>query len=167
VLCLACIPHRGAGIGIGRYGLALPIGPPPPKSPELGTNSIDWAQLISFYLKTETECSLRNAVFWKINRTADNVQKHDICSVLTYEGVFQEFIKVEMVLTVPPDSLISADWLCLQHIKSDRTYHSVFLEQTYNLGHKYKLTSHKIKIKILNTFGLHFVWLNLNFSNSY
>jgi hypothetical protein len=29
---------------------------------EIGTSSIDWAQLSRFYLKTETESSLRNAV---------------------------------------------------------------------------------------------------------
>jgi hypothetical protein len=42
-----------------------------PKSPgpEIGTSSIDWAQLSRFYLKTETEFSLRNVVFWKRNRT--------------------------------------------------------------------------------------------------
>jgi predicted membrane protein len=37
--------------------------------PEIGTSSIDWAQLCRFYLKTETEFSLRNVMFWKINRT--------------------------------------------------------------------------------------------------
>jgi hypothetical protein len=31
-------------------------------SPEVGTSSINWAQLSRFYLKTETEMSLRNAV---------------------------------------------------------------------------------------------------------
>jgi hypothetical protein len=29
----------------------------------IGTSSIDWAQLSRFYLKTETESSLRNVVF--------------------------------------------------------------------------------------------------------
>jgi hypothetical protein len=55
--------------------------------PEIGTSSIDWAQLSRFCLKTETESSFRNAVFWNINRmvflnrdkTMDNVQKHNIC----------------------------------------------------------------------------------------
>jgi hypothetical protein len=31
--------------------------------PEIGTSCIDWAQLSRFYLKTETESSLRNVVF--------------------------------------------------------------------------------------------------------
>jgi hypothetical protein len=31
--------------------------------PEIGTSSIDWTQLSRFYLKTETESSLQNAVF--------------------------------------------------------------------------------------------------------
>jgi hypothetical protein len=38
-------------------------------SPEIGTSSIDWVQQSTFCLKTETESSLRNVVFWKINRT--------------------------------------------------------------------------------------------------
>jgi hypothetical protein len=31
--------------------------------PEIGTSSIDWAQQSRFYLKTETESSIRNVVF--------------------------------------------------------------------------------------------------------
>jgi hypothetical protein len=31
--------------------------------PETGTSSVDWAQLSMYHLKTETESSLRNAVF--------------------------------------------------------------------------------------------------------
>jgi hypothetical protein len=58
------------------------------RCPEIGTSSIDWAQLRKFYLKTETECSLRNVVFCNINRTLfldkyrtmDNVLKHNICT---------------------------------------------------------------------------------------
>jgi hypothetical protein len=54
--------------------------------PEIGIIFVDWAQLSSFYLKTETESSLWKVVFWKINRTAildkdrtmDNVQEHNI-----------------------------------------------------------------------------------------
>jgi hypothetical protein len=34
----------------------------------MGTSSVDWAQLNKFYLKTETEYSLRNVVFCNINR---------------------------------------------------------------------------------------------------
>jgi hypothetical protein len=57
-------------------------------SPEIGTTSIDWAQLSGFYLKMETESSLQNVMSWKINRTAfldkdrmmDNVQTHYICT---------------------------------------------------------------------------------------
>jgi hypothetical protein len=56
---------------------------------EIGTGCIDWAQLSRFYLKTETESSLQNIVFWKINRmvfldkdrTMDNVQKHIFTNV--------------------------------------------------------------------------------------
>jgi hypothetical protein len=32
-------------------------------SPEIETSSIDWAQLSRFYLKRETQSSLRNVVF--------------------------------------------------------------------------------------------------------
>jgi hypothetical protein len=51
----------------------------------IGTSSIDWAQLSRFYLKTETETSMRNVVLkykqdgvLDENRTMDNVQKY-IC----------------------------------------------------------------------------------------
>jgi hypothetical protein len=43
------------------------------------TNYIDWAQMSTFYLKTETEFSLRNAVCLNKNMTMDNVQKHNVC----------------------------------------------------------------------------------------
>jgi hypothetical protein len=33
--------------------------------PEIESNSVDWAQLSSFHLKTETESSLRNVVSFK------------------------------------------------------------------------------------------------------
>jgi hypothetical protein len=38
-----------------------------------------WAQLSRFYVKTETESSLRNVVFRNIYRTVDNVQQHNSC----------------------------------------------------------------------------------------
>jgi hypothetical protein len=37
------------------------------RCPEIGTSSVYCAQLSRFYLKTETESSLRNVVFWNIN----------------------------------------------------------------------------------------------------
>jgi hypothetical protein len=49
------------------------------RRPEVGTSSIDWVQQSRFYLKTETETSLRNVVFLNKNRTMDNVRKHNIC----------------------------------------------------------------------------------------
>jgi hypothetical protein len=51
------------------------------KEVPIGTSSIDWDQPSRSYLKTETESSLHNVVFWKINRMVfkdkmmDNVQK--------------------------------------------------------------------------------------------
>jgi hypothetical protein len=33
------------------------------RCPQIGTSTIDWAQLSRFYLKTETESSLQNVVF--------------------------------------------------------------------------------------------------------
>jgi hypothetical protein len=50
-------------------------------SPEIMTSSVYWAQLSGFYLKTETETSLRSVVFRNKNRTMDNVPKHNICIV--------------------------------------------------------------------------------------
>jgi hypothetical protein len=48
---------------------------------ETGTRSNDWDQLSRFYLKTETESSLQNAVLKnKHDAMMDNVQKHNICT---------------------------------------------------------------------------------------
>jgi hypothetical protein len=45
---------------------------------EIGTNSIDWAQLSRFYWKwTQNPVS---ETFWSINRKTDNVQKHNVCT---------------------------------------------------------------------------------------
>jgi hypothetical protein len=42
---------------------------------EIGTSSIDWAQQSRYYLRTETDSSLRNVVFLIEIGTMDNVQK--------------------------------------------------------------------------------------------
>jgi hypothetical protein len=67
-------------------------------SPEIWTRSIDWAQPSRFYLKTETESSLRNVVFWKINRTVfldkDNVQKHNICTNVPSSQTFRPYLRI-------------------------------------------------------------------------
>jgi hypothetical protein len=49
---------------------------------EIGTSSIDAAQLNRFYLKTERKSSPRNVVFSIINGTTNDVQKHNICYIL-------------------------------------------------------------------------------------
>jgi hypothetical protein len=46
---------------------------------EIGTNSIDWAQLSRIHLKTKTESYLRKVVCFKKNRTMDNTQKYINC----------------------------------------------------------------------------------------
>jgi hypothetical protein len=64
--------------------------------PEIGTGSIDWAQLSRFFLKMETESSLWNVVFWNINRTVllgkdkmmENVQKYNICTNVPLSQTF-------------------------------------------------------------------------------
>jgi hypothetical protein len=64
------------------------------QSPEILTSSLDLTQLSRFYLKMETESSLRNVVFWKTNRktfykdkTTDNVQKRNIrTKIYTYSS---------------------------------------------------------------------------------
>jgi hypothetical protein len=38
------------------------LGPIDRANPEIGTSSIDWVQLSTFHLKTETESSLRSAM---------------------------------------------------------------------------------------------------------
>jgi hypothetical protein len=76
--------------------------------PEIGTSSIDWSQLSRFYLKTETESSLRNVMFLKINRTVfidkyrtmDNVQKHNSCIRLSisveFRRIYQTYCQYEL-----------------------------------------------------------------------
>jgi hypothetical protein len=59
--------------------------------PEIGTSSVDWAQLNRFYMKTETESSLRNVVFSIINKTMANVQKHNICSTVPSSQTFRSY----------------------------------------------------------------------------
>jgi hypothetical protein len=48
------------------------------RCPEIGSTSLDWAQLSRFYMKTETESSLRNVMFMNKNRMMDNIQKYNI-----------------------------------------------------------------------------------------
>jgi hypothetical protein len=70
------------------------------RCPEIGTSSVDWVQLSRFYLKTETESSLRNVVFWKISRTVfldkdrtmDNVQQHNICAKMPEHKIVSFFL---------------------------------------------------------------------------
>jgi hypothetical protein len=50
---------------------------------ERGTSSIDRVELSRFYLKMETESSLRNVVLYK-NRTTDNIKKHKVCTGRKY-----------------------------------------------------------------------------------
>jgi hypothetical protein len=57
---------------------------------EIGTSSVDWAQLTRFHLKTDTESSLRNVVLkYKQagvlyeNKTTDNIQKYNICTSIS------------------------------------------------------------------------------------
>jgi hypothetical protein len=57
--------------------------------PEIGTSSIDWAQLSRFHLKTETESSLRNAVF--LNETGRWIMSRNIIYVVN--NVFKSMWK--------------------------------------------------------------------------
>jgi hypothetical protein len=53
------------------------------QSPKIGISSMDWAQPTKFYLKTETESSLRN-VFLNKYTTMDYAQKHNICTRINF-----------------------------------------------------------------------------------
>jgi hypothetical protein len=75
MLCLACIP----------YLVLVQV------SEEKETSSINWAQLNRFYLKAETESSLRNIVFLDKNKTVDTVQKHSICINIPLSQTFRSF----------------------------------------------------------------------------
>jgi hypothetical protein len=77
-----------------------------------------------FYLKTETEYSFRNVVFCNINRTVfldkdrtiDNVQKHNICTVVfCWIPGYTDLLRNEAAGTAPvlrnftPDRAFSSD----------------------------------------------------------
>jgi hypothetical protein len=79
---------------VGGWTLPLSSGSPYLRSgPEIGTSSIDWAQLSRFYLKTETESSLRNVVFLHKGRTMDNGQQHNICTNAPSEQTFRSYLR--------------------------------------------------------------------------
>jgi hypothetical protein len=54
LLFLACVPYPGCWY----------------RCPEIGTSSIDWAELITFHLNTVTESSPRNTTF--LNKKQDD-----------------------------------------------------------------------------------------------
>jgi hypothetical protein len=86
-------------------------------SPEIGTSSINWVQLSRFYLKMETESSLRNVVFYNINRTVfldkdrmmDNIQKHSICSNVQSSQTFRSY-ELESGHYLVSDTITSFAW---------------------------------------------------------
>jgi hypothetical protein len=67
--------------------------------PEIGTSSIDWAQLSRFHLKTETESSLRNVVLVKY-RMMDNVQKHNNSINIPWAQTFRFYLQRSIFLTI-------------------------------------------------------------------
>jgi hypothetical protein len=82
--------------------LMLVVHSPSVLSLEIGTSSIDWAQLNRFYLKMKTESALRNVVFCNINRRVfldkdgpmDNVQKHNICTNVSLAQTFRSYLDI-------------------------------------------------------------------------
>jgi hypothetical protein len=59
----------------------------------IGTISVNWAQLRRFYLKTETESSLRNVAFLNKNRTMDNVQKYNVYANVPALQTFRSYLE--------------------------------------------------------------------------
>jgi hypothetical protein len=57
-------------------------------SPEIATSSIDWAQQSRFYLRTETDSSLRNVVFLIEIGKMDNVEKEVYFNYGTFSSYF-------------------------------------------------------------------------------
>jgi hypothetical protein len=54
-------------------------------SPEIGASSIHWIQLSRFYLKTETESSLRNVVVFLKNRRRWIMSKNLILVIIYHQ----------------------------------------------------------------------------------
>jgi hypothetical protein len=80
------------------------LGPIDRASPYLWTSCIDWAKLNRFDLKMETESSLRNVVFWKINRTVfldEDRMMDNVPSSQTFRSYFHvDFIDLHDKITV-------------------------------------------------------------------
>jgi hypothetical protein len=77
------------------------------QNPDMGT---DWTQLSRSYLKTETECSLRNTVFWKNkhdsvldkDKTMDNVQKRNIFTNVPPSRTLRSYSSHSLNQLIPP-----------------------------------------------------------------
>jgi hypothetical protein len=61
----------------------------PSRRLEIGTSSVDRAQLSRFHLKTEIEFSLRNVVFYFKKRTMDTVQEPNVCINIASSQTFR------------------------------------------------------------------------------
>jgi hypothetical protein len=77
---------------------------------EIGTSSIEWAQLSRFHLKTETEPSSETLCVSNKNMTMDNNQKHSNCmSVIIVNPLNAEkpspISRVETLLTSAPNMI--------------------------------------------------------------
>jgi hypothetical protein len=126
---------------------------------EIGTNSIHWAQLSRFYLKTETESSLWNVVFCNINRkafldedrTMDNVQKHNICTNVPSSQTFRSYL--DYIVTWKPEETGIARQ---QPVKHDST---AMNEQTHGPSLGNSLFTHHTTIqKVLEAvFSVQFI----------
>jgi hypothetical protein len=87
--------------------------------PEIGTNSVDCAQLSSSYLKTEAESSLRNIVFLNRNRTMDNIRKLDMDTEGDLPGgLIDRRVKLTIRLNLVPRSRMVELHLHSPHMSS-------------------------------------------------
>jgi hypothetical protein len=123
VLCLVCVPHLVSVQLSGDRDC-----------------SVDWAQLSRFYLKTETESSLRNTMFWNINRKMDYVQKYNICTKAPSSRTFRSYLLFTEFSIVTTSNVIRGNWnsgCCLLPLVSCLAYSSTEASYSFQTTRRY------------------------------
>jgi hypothetical protein len=81
--------------------------------PERGTSSIYWTQLSRCYLKAETESSLRNVVFWNINRTTFWTNTRRWVTSKNVIFVWYSVVSEPNNFSVSNKIILLAGWVCI------------------------------------------------------
>jgi hypothetical protein len=82
VLCLACIPHLGAGTGVRRQGISLSFGP--------NWVGVTWRRRQNPVSETLCFDKINRTLFLNKDRTMGNVQQHNICIQEIFRYIWKE-----------------------------------------------------------------------------